>query len=127
MYSSYKLPIDRILNMDETSLSVSIKMRKVVSLKHKKKVSKVTWGDNAEIVTLVICVSSTGFLVTLAMILFRVWYLEHFYKNALEGGTALFHNETGYINTSSFLDWLKYFQQYVKASVDNLALLLLDK
>lgn len=123
---TYHFKPHRIFNMDETGIStIPSKMKKVVSPTNKKKVSKLTSGDKAETITVVGCMSPTGFLVPPAMVFPRVRYHENLYKNAPEG-TAKFHNETGYMNTDLFVLWLKHFQEYVKASAEDPVLLILD-
>ncbi len=126
LMEKYKFPPHRIFNMDESGLSsIPSKMRKVVSPKNKRKVSKLTSGDKAETVTIVACMQPTGFTVPPAMIFPRAKHHAHLYKNA-PVGTLELHASTGYMNTDLFLEWLKHFQRHVKASPEDPALLILD-
>lgn len=104
--------------MDKNGLSsIPNKMKKVVSLKNKKKVSKLTSGEKAKTVTIVAGMQPTGFTVPPAIIFPRVKHHGYLYKNT-PSGTLELHTATDYINTDLFVEWLKHFQSHAKTSAE---------
>lgn len=126
LMSKYKFPPDRIYNMDETGLtSVPNKIPKVIAVKGKRSVNKVSSAERGQLVTAVCSVSASGHYVPPALIYPRK-RIKMGLLNGAPPGTILMLSDSGYINTTLFVDFLKHFQHHVNATEENPVLLILD-
>lgn len=106
-------------------LTVPNKLPKVLSTKGKKAVGKVVSGERGTLITAVCCASARGFYVPPALIYPRKREKQEFLYGAPED-TIMLLSDSGFINTELFIKWLKHFYQYVKPSIENPVLLILD-
>ncbi len=75
--------------------------------------------------TVVCCMNAAGSFVPPAMIFPRLRLKPELYRDA-PVGTMKMISESGYINATLFVDWLKHFQNHVRATAENPALLIID-
>lgn len=116
----------RIFNIDESGFStVQKKSPKVVALKGKHQVGNIASGERGINTTFVCCTSASGNFVP-PMIIFKRLRMHPSLKVGAPPGSIVEISETGYINTELFIKWLEHFIAYVKPSVEEKVLLVLD-
>lgn len=126
LIEKYKFPSTRIFNMDESGLStVPNKTPKIVSPRGQKTVGKIVSAERGQTVSIVCCMSAAGLYVPPAIIFPRKRRKPELIDGA-PPGSILLTSESGYSNTDLFLEWLVHFQNHVKASEEDPALLILD-
>lgn len=112
--------------MDETGLStVSNKIPKVVSVKGKRAVGKVTSAERGSLVTAIACSSASGTYVPPTLIFPR----KREKPELLDGappGSKMYISDSGYSNGEIFIKWLEHFKDSVHPSETNPILLILD-
>lgn len=126
LYKEHIFPPGSVYNMDESGIStVPNKIPKIVSTKGKKLVGKISSAERGETVTLVCAMSAAGNFVAPAFIFPRKRM-----KNELMDGSPPesigLCSDSGYINSTLFIEWLKHFQSKVRADKDHPVLLILD-
>ncbi|GBM48835.1 hypothetical protein AVEN_21619-1 [Araneus ventricosus] len=113
--------------MDETGIStVPNRTPKVITPKGKKKKNcfKTSSAERGQTVTVVCCLSATGVFVPSALILPLKRMIPLLYKDAPNGTLPLI-NDTGYMNSHLFIDWLT-FVKHPKPSTEDPVLLIAD-
>ena len=93
--------------------------------KGKRAVSKLVSADRGQLVTAVCCISASGLHVPPALIFPRKRKNEELYREAPPGTFAMI-SDSSYMNTDLFVEWLEYFQVFVKSSQEDPVLLILD-
>lgn len=124
--TKHKFSPSRVYNMDETGITtVPNRIPKVISVKGKRAVGKVVSAERGQTVTAVCCMSASGNYVPPTLIFPR----KRDRPELMHGSppdSIMFLSESGYINSSIFVEWLKHFQKYSQSSQDNPVLLILD-
>ena len=116
----------RIFNVDESGFTtVQKKSPKIVAQKGKHQVGSVSSAERGVNTTLVCCTSASGNFVP-PMIIFKRLRMHPSLKIGAPPGAIVAISETGYINTELFIEWLKHFIDYVKPTVEEKVLLVLD-
>lgn len=115
-----------IFNVDESGFStVQKKAQKIVGLKGKKQVGAATSGERGVNTTAVCCASVSGQFVP-PMLIFKRKRQNPELANGAPLGSIVTVSESGYINSTLFVEWLKHFIKNVKPTLENKVLLLLD-
>lgn len=115
-----------IFNVDESGFStVQKKVQKIVGLKGKKQVGAATSGERGVNTTAVCCASVSGQFVP-PMLIFKRKRQNPELANGAPLGSIVTVSESGYINSTLFVEWLKHFIKNVKPTLENKVLLLLD-
>jgi hypothetical protein len=112
--------------MDETGMStVPNKIPRVFAPRGKRSVSKVVSAERRQTVTAVCCMSASGIWVPPCLIFPRKRIRDELFVGA-PPGTLKLVAESGYMNTELFLEWLRHFQNFVKATAQDPVILVLD-
>lgn len=114
-----------IYNVDESALSTVQRPQKVFATTGRKQVGSLTSAEKGSHSTVVCCMSATGNFVPPCIIFPRKNMRPELIDDA-PTGTLGVAQESGWMTTAVFYKWLKHFQSYVKASVENKVLLILD-
>lgn len=126
LYQKYNFPPGSMYNMDESGIStVPNRIPKIVSTKGKKIVGKVSSAERGETVTIVCAMSAGGNFVPPALIFPRKRMKNELMDGAPSEAIAMC-SDSGYINSSLFIQWLKHFQSKVRADAEHPILLILD-
>ncbi|XP_065080397.1 uncharacterized protein LOC135703202, partial [Ochlerotatus camptorhynchus] len=122
----HKFPPHRQYNMDETGMStVPNCPPKVIASTGKKSVGKVSSAERGELTTAVCAMSASGNYVA-PVLIFKRKRQNPQLLNGAPPGTIMLVTDTGYINGDLFLEWLKHFQNEVKATKEDPVLLVMD-
>lgn len=121
----YKFSPGDIWNMDETGVTTVQRPDRVVARRGVKQVGRVTSAERGTLVTLACAVSATGNTVPPFFIFPRVRFKPHFLQDAPPGsdGSA---NPSGWMKEVHFIEYIRHFIKYSKASKENPLVLLLD-
>lgn len=115
-----------IFNVEESGFStVQKKAQRIVGLKGKKQVGAATSGERGVNTTAVCCASVSGQFVP-PMLIFKRKRQNPELANGAPLGSIVTVSESGYINSTLFVEWLKHFIKNVKPTLENKVLLLLD-
>ncbi|KAB0794340.1 hypothetical protein PPYR_11179 [Photinus pyralis] len=121
-----KFEPQQIYNIDETSCStVPTKTPNVLSPTGNRRVVKVPSGERGVNVSVACCFNATGHYVPPFFIYPRVRMQSHFLANAPTGSGAAC-NESGWMKSETFVQWLEHFVKHVRPSNSNQILLLMD-
>lgn len=122
----YKFPASSIFNADESGLStVPNKLPMVISLRGSRRVSKIVTAERGKNVTIICCISATGFYLPPFLIFARKRMLPELVERA-PPGTAGHCSDNGWSNEGTFSSFLKHFYLHVKPNKESPALLILD-
>jgi len=127
LLEKYKFPASRIYNADETGVSNVHKNDKVISIKGKKQVDKLTSAERGRNITLMFAMNVTGHFVP-PLFIFPRKKMDKYNRlmiGAPPQSIAIPH-ESGWMNGDIFLHWLQHFKQHVQPSKENPVLLILD-
>lgn len=125
-YEKHNFGADRIWNVDETGVTTVPKKRsKVIGLKGKKQVGKLSSAERGTLVTAAVCMSAAGNFMPLMFIFPRKKPNNEFLDHAPPGTTAEFH-ESGWMQKHIFVAWFKRFVAFTNPTAENPVLLLLD-
>ena len=126
IFDKNNLPQDRIYNCDETGMTTVPKtMSRVISTKGKRQVGGLTSAERGQLITAIICCSASGSYMPPKLIFPRVRMKAELMDGAPPGSTHECH-PSGWIQTHIFIDWLKEFIQFSRATKDRKVLLILD-
>lgn len=126
LYKQHTFPPGLVYNMDESGIStVPNKIPKVISTKGKKLIGKISSAERGQLVTIVCAMSASGSFVP-PVIIFPRQRMKNELMDGSPPGSLGMCSDSGYINSSLFIDWLKHFQQHVRADKDHPVLLILD-
>lgn len=120
-----KISPSRIFNMDESSLSTVHKPPKVFAEIGKKQVGALTSAERGLHVTVVCCMNPTGQYVPPALIFPRKNWKNELIDGAPVGSIGI-AQETGWMTGEVFLKWLNHFVSFVKPTVEDKVLLIVD-
>jgi len=115
-----KFPASRIYNADETGVSNVHKNDKVISIKGKKQVGKLTSAERGRNITLMFAMNVTGHFVP-PLFIFPRKKMDKYNRlmiGAPPQSIAIPH-ESGWMNGDIFLHWLQHFKQHVQPSKEN--------
>lgn len=122
----HKFPASSIYNADESGLStVPNKLPLVISPKGSRRVSKVVSGERGRNVTIICCISATGFYLPPLLVFARKRMLPELVERA-PPGTVGFCSDNGWSNCDIFVSFLKHFNLHAKPSKEVPALLIVD-
>ena len=113
-----------IYNVDESSLTTVQTPVKVFAQTGKKQVGSLTSAERGVHVTAVCCMGPSGFVPPMLIYPRKNWK-----KKLTDGaplGTIGVAQETGWMTGEIFVQWLKHFYSFVKPSLQNKVILLLD-
>ena len=105
-------------NMDETSKSSVLKWSKIISIRGKRQVGAVTSAERGTNTTGVYCLSATGRYIP-PMLIFKRKRIADALKVGAPEGTAFACTESGWIDSDSFVEWLRHFIKLVKPTKEN--------
>lgn len=120
-----KLQAANIYNVDETALSTVQKPRKILAKKGSHQVGSITSAERGTLTTGIFCMSAIGVFVP-PMLVFKGKRFKPEWKIGAPPGTAFDLSESGWSNSEVFLNWLKHFVAFVKPTIENKVLLILD-
>lgn len=115
----------RIYIADESGLSTVQKPQKIIAKTGRKQVGCITSAERGTNVTVVCCMSAGGSYIPPVLIFPR----KNMKNELLDGapaGTLGIAQESGWMTTEVFLKWLKHFQTYAKANLEDKVILILD-
>lgn len=122
----YSFAPSQIFNMDETGVqTVPNILPKHVAPTGKKEVAKAVAAEQGQTVTAVCAVSPIGYFVPP----FFIYARKRENRLLIKGGPLgcdMAVTDKGYMNTPTFIKWLKHFQKYAKPNESNPILLILD-
>ena len=121
----YQFPPESIYNSDETGITTVHTPDKVIAQTGQKQVGQVTSGERGTLVTMCACINAIGNSVPPLFIFPRVNFKVFMLNNA-PVGSLVAANKSGWMNSDTFLKFLKHFVQHTKCSPEKPALLLLD-
>lgn len=122
---THKFPPNRIYNVDESALSTVQRPQKILATTGRKQVGCLTSAERGSHLTVVCCMNAAGTYVPPCMIFPRKNMKNELLDEA-PTGTIGIAQETGWMNADIFVKWLRHFQSYAKASVDEKVLLVVD-
>ncbi|XP_070208116.1 uncharacterized protein [Littorina saxatilis] len=111
--------------MDETGHSTVQTPTRVISVKGKRQVGATTSAERGTNTTGVYCHSAAGHFIP-PMLIFKRKRMADSLKVDAPNGTVFACTDSGWIDTDTFIQWLRHFIQSVNASPENKVLLLLD-
>lgn len=121
-----KLPVHRIFNVDETSIStVPGHNSKIVAMRGRKQVSRITSADRGMSTTVVICSSAGGNYIPPLFIFSRKRMKEEL-KDGAPPGSIFSCNANGWMTIDVFSIWFDHFLNHAKPTNEDPALLILD-
>ena len=118
-------PPHRIFNVDETGISHVQKPEKILAAKGTKQVGNLTSAERGQNVMVVCAMSAVESYVPPAFIFQR----KNMAMTLLHGapaGSIGFPVPSGWVDSDTFLKYLKNFQSHVRAAVNDKVLLILD-
>lgn len=123
--TKYSIPGHRIFNIDETGISTVQKNYKILAPKGLKQIAKATSGERGVTTTVVCAVSASGVYVP-PMFIFKRKRMNELLVKGCNSDMIATVSDSGWINESIFLDYLKHFISFVKPTKEDPVLLLLD-
>ena len=126
LLEKYSFSPNRIYNVDEKGVStVHNNPPKILSLKGKKQVGCIASGERGVNTTLVLCGNALGTMVPPLFVFPRVKNNPLLLRGAPTGSVQ--HNAlTGWIQTESFVTWLKHFISFTGSTEQNPTFVILD-
>lgn len=119
------IPPSRIWNMDETGLRTVQTPRRVISVKGKRNVGKITSAERGTLVSLLCaCNAAGGYLPP--MYIFPRKRMTETLMNGAPPQAVGYASSSGYVDSDLFLKWLEHFVQYARPSADSPHVIILD-
>lgn len=116
----------RVFNVDETGVTtVQHKSLKIISVKGKREVHKLSSAERGRLVTMVTCMSASGIFVPPLLVFPRKRMKQELLDGAPPGTIGDCHI-SGWIQTDIFTRWFGHFVNFVKASKDDPVVLVFD-
>ncbi|GBP59179.1 CENP-B homolog protein 2 [Eumeta japonica] len=117
---------NKIFNVDETGITtVQHTVRKILTVKGKKAVHKLSSAERGALITIVTCMSASGQFIPPLMVFPRKNMKAELLDGAPPGTIAGCH-PSGWIQPELFTKWLRHFVAIVKPSKEDPVLLVLD-
>ncbi|XP_026316403.1 CENP-B homolog protein 2-like [Hyposmocoma kahamanoa] len=117
---------NKIFNVDETGITtVQHKVRKILTMKGKREVHKLSSAERGALVTIVTCMSASGQFIPPLMVFPR----KNMKAELLDGAPPVTIggcHPSGWIQPELFTKWLIHFMSIVKPSKKDPVLLILD-
>lgn len=123
--NKYNFRPSRIFNGDETGVSCVHENDKVITIKGKRQVGKMTSGERGRNVTLMFSMSATGQFIPPLFIFPRKRMNERLMIGAPTESCA-FPTTSGWMTTEAFLKWMQHFVSFAKPTENDPVLLLID-
>ncbi|XP_065642749.1 uncharacterized protein LOC136074370 [Hydra vulgaris] len=121
----YKFEAHQIFYCDESGITTVHEPVKVITKKGKHCISSVRSGKRGVTTTIVYAMIVTGLFVPPMMILKRKRMKLELIDHA-PTGTIKGCSKNGWITTDLFMEYIKHFTKYTRASIENKILLILD-
>lgn len=116
----------KIFNVDETGVTIVQGTRsKVISIKGKKEVGKLTSAERGALITVVTCMNAAGVYVPPLIVFPRINMKAELLDGTPPGTIAATH-PSGWIQLPIFTDWLHHFIKFVKPTREDPVVLILD-
>lgn len=116
----------RVFNVDETGVTtVQHKSLKVVALKGKREVHKLSSAERGRLVTMVTCMSASGIFVP-PMLVFPRKRMKQELLDRTPPGTIGDCHISGWIQSDIFTRWFKHFIESVKSTKEDPVVLVFD-
>lgn len=125
MIRKFNFRPSRIFNGDETGVTCVHENEKVITMKGKRQVGKMTSGERGRNVTLMFCMSATGQFIPPLFIFPRVRMNDRLMIGAPTESIS-FPTPNGWMTKESFLKWLQHFVSFTKPSKEDPVLLIID-
>lgn len=123
--SKYSFAPHRIFNVDETGVTTVHKPGKILAPKGQKQVGAATSWERGKTITICCCMSATGQYIPPMFIFPRLRMTPALERDGPTG--SIYHcSKSGWMNEELFRIWLNHFRDYVKATLDDPVLLILD-
>lgn len=119
------IPGHRIFNIDETGITTVHKNYKILAPKGVKQIAKATSGERGVTTTVVCAVSASGIYVP-PMFIFKRKRMNELLLKGCNSDMIATVSDSGWINESIFLDYLRHFISFVKPTKEDPVLLILD-
>jgi len=117
---------NRVYNVDETGITiVQHKSERVIALKGKREVHKLSSAERGKLVTIVTCMNAFGHFIP-PMMVFPRERLNADIINELPPGISAKCHKSGWIQTHLFTQWFVDFIDKVKPTPEDPVLLILD-
>lgn len=127
LMDKYKFNASRIFNADETGVSVVHNNNlKVMSVKGKKQVGKLTSAERGRNVTVLLAINAAGDQFIPPLFVFPRLRIDNDLKKDAPPGSIFDGQPSGWITKEGFLKWLKSFVDRVNPSETNPVLLIID-
>lgn len=123
--AKHNIPGHRIFNIDETGISTVQKNYKILAPKGLKQIAKATSGERGVTTTVVCAVSASGTYVP-PMFIFKRKRMNELLLKGCNSDMIATVSDSGWINESIFLDYLRHFISIVKPTKEEPVLLILD-
>lgn len=120
-----KLDSSRVFNMDETAFQKQLKSKKVVAVRGSSNVWSTEPTANFHL-TIVACGSAAGFVIPPAFVLPGKTVSPGLLENCEAKGAVVTTSASGFMNTTLFERWLKFFASAVPDSIARPLVLILD-
>ena len=120
----YNFLSDRIVNLDESSLSTVMKPVKVVCERGKSVVSQIPCERGVSM-TFVGIINALGTFIPPVFIIPRKKCNDSFLRGMIDGSKGIFH-QNGWMNDEYFLETLQHVQKRAYCSPDSKILLIMD-
>lgn len=121
-----KYQASKIFNVDETGVTcVQHKSMKVVCLKGKREIHKLSSAERGRLVTLVVCMSASGVYVPPMLVFPRKRMKDNLLDGAPPGSIGGCHI-SGWIQSELFTKWMNHFINHTKPSKEDPVVLILD-
>lgn len=127
MMEKFKFSPAKIYNADETGVTcVHNNKLKVMSMRGKKQVGKLTSAERGKNVTLLLSINASGDLFIPPLFVFPRVRLDEELKKDAPLGSIFDAQPSGWITVEGFLKWLKVFTERVNPTETSPALLIID-
>lgn len=115
----------RIYNLDETSTMTVQKPQRVIALKGRRNVSKITSGERGTLVTTCCIVSASGTALPPVMVFPRKNFKNYMTKNT-PAGTLGLAAPSGWMNSEIFPEVIQHFIKHTNSTPENPSILIMD-
>nr|XP_004209765.2 MFS-type transporter clz9-like [Hydra vulgaris] len=124
--NQYKFDPYCIYNVDETGLTTVQKPVKVLAGKGSKQVGRITSAERGTLVTVCCASNAIGNSIPPLFVFPRVSKFHDYIIKEGPPGCVGFSNPSGWMNSDTFIEWIKHFVRYSNYPHESPVLLLLD-
>jgi len=107
------IPPESVYNVDETGFTICQKSQRIVAKRGKKNIGILSSAEKGKNVTVVCCVSASGYYVPPMFVYPRVRVRLEFLDRGPVGAIAR-ANKSGWITEELFLEWFQHFIDHVQ-------------